>query len=498
MKTNAQHKTRLITSRGYTMDIVQAVIDVYDKSRHTIPQELVALCEGDSEEESCYSIAQWVDDNISYKRDPDGEQWIKQPARLIADMEGDCKSFSILICAFLSEIGIPNKFRFVSYKGADYTHVYPVAVINDREFPIDVVALKQKGVPIGQELKYKKKLDKMNSTRISELSGVGGMTCQISNDMSVAELVAESASLVAMVQLRTSIYYKYQLLKEVIKKYQTNADNFRLACYMWLAEGGYEFNEYPQRGITSWDVRLGNIEACVKAQNNPRSGYAIDEELFNSQEFQVQWSWLEENIFPYLNKYKKDTANTQIAKDLLEVGINGLYLFIPNQYLSSTQKQKKQNQNVFLEMMCGTSAFTETSAKNFVYAGFVSMYKCTPQACFNAMFKKSVPSSYSDYLAGDDDDDWCGQIEYNDNYIEVQKAEVVSEGSVMDNVSGWIDKGVKWFTDMWGTITGGTPTKNNYRKLTPSLSDGGGTMGWVVLAGALVLGLFVFKRKRRK
>ena len=158
MKTNAKHKTRLITSRGYTMDIVQAVIDVYDKSRHTIPQELVALCECDSEEESCYSIAQWVDDNISYKRDPDGEQWIKQPARLIADMEGDCKSFSILICAFLSEIGIPNKFRFVSYKGADYTHVYPVAVINEREFPLDVVALKQKGVPIGQELNYKKKL----------------------------------------------------------------------------------------------------------------------------------------------------------------------------------------------------------------------------------------------------------------------------------------------------------------------------------------------------
>lgn len=496
MKQNAQHKTRLITPRGYTMDIVNAVVDVYNKSRHTIPQELVDMCECDSAEESCYCIAQWVDDNISYKRDPDGEQWIRQPARLIADGEGDCKSFSILICSFLTQLGIPNKFRFVSYRGSDYTHVYPVAVINDRDFPIDVVALKQQGVPIGQELKYKKKLDKMNSTRISELSGVGGMTIQLTNDISVAELVAESASLVAMVQLRTSMYWKYQLLKDIIKKYQGNADDFRLACYMWLYEGGYEFNEYPQGGGVSYSVRLQNIESCVKAQNNPRSGYAIDEELFNSDEFQSQWAWLEENIFPYLNKYKKDTENVQIAKDLLKVGINGLYLFIPNQYLSSTQRQKKQNQNVFLEMMCGTSAFTETSAKNFVYAGFVSMYKCTPQACFNAMFKKSVPSSYSDYLAGDDDD-WCGQIEYNDNYIEVQKAEVVSEGSVMDSVSGWIDKGVKWFTDMWGTITGGTTTKNNYRKLTPSLSDGGSTMGWVVLAGALVLGLFVFKKRRK-
>lgn len=499
MKTNAENKNRVLKKKGYTMDIVKAVIEVYERSKDTLPAELLSMCKGQDEEDICYFIGEWVNSNITYRRDPEGEQWIRHPARLIADGEGDCKSYSILICSFLSAKGIRNKFRFVSYRGADYTHVYPVAEIDGRELPIDVVALQQQGLPIGEELKYKKKYDIMNSTRISELSGVSGMSCQVTNDMSVAELVAESASLVAMTQLRIGIYWKYQLLKEVVKEYQTNADNFKLACYMWLAEGGHKFNNYPQKGIVSWDVRLGNIASCVRAQNNPRSGYAIDEELFNSPEFQEQWSWLERNIFPYLNKYKTDTENVAISSDLLQVGINGLYLFIPDQYLSSTQKQKKQNQNVFLEMLCGNSAFTEDSAKNFVYAGFLSMYKCTPQACFNAMFKKSVPDSYTAYLAGDDDDDWCGQIEYNDNYIEVQKAEVVEDGSILDSVGGWIDKGVKWFTEMWGTITGGSTTKNNnYRKLTPSLSDGGSSMGWFVLAGAVVLGLFIFKRKRRK
>lgn len=494
MKTEAKNKSRVINPKGYTMDIVKAVVDVYDTSRTTIPDELICCC-SDSDEEACFFIAQWVDDNISYKKDPEGEQWIKTPARLISDGEGDCKSFSILICAFLTEIGIPNKFRFVSYRGQDYTHVYPVAELYGREFPIDVVALKQQGLPIGQELKYKKKYDRMNSTRISELSGVDGMSIQLSNDISVAELVAESASLVAMVQLRTGIYWKYQLLREAIKKYQTNEDNMRLACYMWLSEGGRRFNDYPQRGIPSWSARLGNMEGCVRAQNKPNSGYEIDESLFNSPEFKEQWQWLEDNIFPYLNKYKKDTENVKVARDLLEVGMNGMYLFIHDSYLNSTQKQKKTNQNVFLEMLVGNTAFTETSAKYFVYAGFLSTYRCTPQSCFNAMFGKSIPSDYSSFIG--EDDDWCGHIEYNDNYIEVQKAEVVSTPEIKDSVGGWIDQAVGWFTSIWKTVTGNSSGGNNYRKLTPSISDGGSTTGWLLVAGLAVLGLFLLKRRKR-
>ena len=502
MKTSANNKKRLVNPKGYTMDIVNAVCDCYDRNRQTVPNELFALCRdmgATSPSDICAFIFEWVDDNIDYKVDPNGEQWIKTPARLISDGVGDCKSFSILICSFLTHYGIDNMFRFVAYKGSDYTHVYPVAVIDGEEVPLDVVAYKQRGIDIGNELKYKKKYDRMNSTRISELSGIGGMEITVSNDMSVAELVAESCALVGMVQLDKTKYNKYQILKELIKKYQSSLDNFRMACYGWIYQGETS-GEYPSKGTISYDVFMNNCTSFVQYQNDPRSGYSIDQDIMDMPEVQESFSFLEENVYPYLNKYKQNSDNKKLAKDLLNVGMNGLYLFIPNNYLNGTQKQKKQNENTFVEMMCGTSAFTETSAKNFIYAGFVSMYKCSPQSCFNAMFGKKVNTDYRAYLAGDDD--FCGQIEFNPNYpdtMEVQKAEVVKDADIKGGVKDWIDSATGWFTKIWEAVTGGSGSGNNtHRKITPSLDDGGSGMGWVVLAGACVLGFMLLRKKRRK
>lgn len=504
MKTSANNKKRLVNPKGYTMDIVKAVCDCYDRNRQTVPQELFALCRdmgNTSPEDICAFIFEWVDDNIDYKVDPNGEQWIKTPARLISDGIGDCKSFSILICSFLTHYGIDNMFRFVSYKGNDYTHVYPVAVIGGAEVPLDVVAFKQRGTEIGNEIKYKKKYDRMNSTRISELSGVGGMEISISNDISVAELVAESCALVGMAQLRQAKYNKYKLLVELIHRYHDNIDNLRLACYGWLSQGeGSGKYDYPSKGEVYYNVFLGNCQSFVNAQNKPYSGYEVSQSVLDMPAVSETFDYLEENIFPYLDKYKQNADNLKLAKDLLEVGMNGLYMFIPDSYLNSTQRQKKQNQNTFIEMMCGSSAFTEASAKNFIYAGFMSMYHCSPQSCFNAMFKKKVNTSYSAYLSGDDED-FCGQIEFNPNYpdtIGVQKAEVVSSSDINGTVKDWIDSSVGWFTKMWGTITGGGSGGDNYRKLTPSLDDSGSGMGLIVVAGVAVLGFFLLRRRNKR
>lgn len=499
MRTSANNKKRLVNPKGYTMDIVKAVCDCYDRNRQTVPAELFALCSdlgNETPSDICAFIFEWVDDNIDYKVDPNGEQWIKTPARLISDGIGDCKSFSILICSFLTHYGIDNMFRFVSYKGSDYTHVYPVAVIDGQEIPMDVVAYKQRGIEIGNEIQYVKKYDRMNPTRISELSGVDGMSISINNQMSVAELVAESCALVGMVQLRTNVYNKYKVLRELVSKYRSNASNLNVACYVWIEYGISSRQDYPAKGSDRYDAFLRTVESSV--ENISANPHLIKKAVLEraSEDFE----WLEENIYPFVNSYKNDSDIMTLAKDLLNVGMNGLYLFIPNSYLSSTQKQKKQNQSTFLEMMCGTSAFTEESALNFVYAGFVSMYKCTPQSCFNAMFNKNIPSGYSDYLAGEDDD-FCGQIEFNPNYpdtLEVTKAEVVKDSDISSNLSSWIDLATGWFTKIWNTVTGGSGSNNTYRKLTPSVDDSGSGMGWVVLAGACVLGFLLLRKKRRK
>lgn len=503
MNTNADHKKRLVNPKGYTMDIVNAVLDCYDKNRQTVPSELIYLCsECDDDRELCDFIFNWVNENIEYKVDPSGEQWIKTPARLIDDGVGDCKSFSILICSILTTFGIKNMFRFVAYKGKDYQHVYPVAIIEDREFPIDVVAYKQRGVGIGEEIKYRKKYDRMNSTKISELSGIDNMSVKITSDMSVAELVAESCAMVAMAQLSTTMYNKYKILRAIISKYQSNLDNLRLACYGFLRLGVWDNANtyYPAEGTSSYNVFMQNVDSFVKAQNNPNSGYAIEDDVINAPEVSTEMKWLETNVYPFAGKYKQDSEIVTLANDLLSVGLNGLYLFIPDSYLSATQKQKKKNQNTFIEMLCGNSAFTEYSAKNFVYAGFLSQYKITPQDLFNRMFKKDVNSSYRSYLAGEDDD-YCGQIEYNPNYNSyevVTKAEVVNDDSTLSSKIGvWIEKATGWFTSIWKTVTGGTDN-NTYKKITPSYDDGGGVMGWALLAVAVVIGGILLKKKKSR
>lgn len=502
MKGNSENKKRLVNPKGYTKDIMNAVLDCYDKNRQTVPSKLIYLCsEFDDDKEMCDFIFHWVDENIEYKADPEGEQWIKTPARLIDDGVGDCKSFTILLCSILSAFGIQNMFRFVAYKGRDYTHVYPVAIIDGQEFPIDVVAYKQKGIQIGQELTYKKKYDRMNSTRISQLSGVDGvdgMSCKVDDSMSVAELVSSSMCLVAMSQLRTDDYWAYTMLTELIRLYQKNLDNLKTACYHWLASNfSYRtFKYFPQKGTPSWDARLRTIESAIARP----SDYSIDPSITDNKDFKERWNWLEKEIFPYVNKYAEDSDNIQASKDLLNVGMNGLYLFIGNSYLTLAQKEKKANQNIFLEMLVQGTAFTELSAKNFVYAGFLSMYKVTPQECFNVMFGKSIPSSYRAYMAGEDDD-FCGQIEFNPNsgaYEVVQKAEVVSDKeTVSSQIGSWLDKATGWFTSIWNAVTGGS-SNDTYRKVTPNYSDSEGSMfGWVMLFGAVALGFLVLKKKRR-
>lgn len=70
-------------------------------------------------------IASFVKENIQYKEDGLTEQKIQTPIALLRSKEGDCKSFALLIAAFLTSLGIENGFRFAQYPGNnDYTHVY--------------------------------------------------------------------------------------------------------------------------------------------------------------------------------------------------------------------------------------------------------------------------------------------------------------------------------------------------------------------------------------
>lgn len=162
-------KNTIKKRRGTTKDIINEVLNTYQDTWHTTAELAETLKRG-TEEETCRAVFEFIIANVNYNEDPNGVQWIRTPARLLHDGEGDCKSMAILSASLLNNLGIPCFFRFVSFsKNNQITHVYTVTeggIIIDPVERID-------GQPVfnyASQYTYKKD---MNTTQISRLSGIG-------------------------------------------------------------------------------------------------------------------------------------------------------------------------------------------------------------------------------------------------------------------------------------------------------------------------------------
>lgn len=114
---------------GNNADIVSRWKECYEEFKDQ-PMDLVQeIRNAGTIDDKCQAVFGYMVCNTHYKLDPDGVQYIKSPARLIADGCGDCKSYTMFIASCLHCLGIPCKVRFVNFDGgSQYTHVYPVAL----------------------------------------------------------------------------------------------------------------------------------------------------------------------------------------------------------------------------------------------------------------------------------------------------------------------------------------------------------------------------------
>lgn len=134
---------------GNNADVVRNVVGCYRKWRLQ-PQDIVSELHGLETDDICYSLFKYVLANVRYKEDTAGYQFIKSPARLLHDGEGDCKSMTIFIASCLYCLGIPHILRFVGFDNSgQYTHVYPVAIDEGgNEIIIDCVERDSEGRPV--------------------------------------------------------------------------------------------------------------------------------------------------------------------------------------------------------------------------------------------------------------------------------------------------------------------------------------------------------------
>jgi hypothetical protein len=153
-----------------------------------------------------------VKDNINYKIDPPGVQWIRTPARLWADKEGDCKSFSVFIGSCLHQLGIPFTFRFVSFDdtNATPTHVYVVVPVKGgKEIYLDAV-LPQFNV----QKPFTYKQDFKMPTAIARLSGVSATYQDVANALAAEYQALKRAGKLNKLQADQYSFYYNALLQK--------------------------------------------------------------------------------------------------------------------------------------------------------------------------------------------------------------------------------------------------------------------------------------------
>lgn len=106
------------------------------------------------------ALFDFVDTHFTYVEDPVGSQWVQTPSYFFhTTREGDCKSFTVFISSVLYNMGISHHIRYTAYGTSDYRHVYPVAILNGKEIPLDVVWKKQEGGKFGRQKLFTNKKD---------------------------------------------------------------------------------------------------------------------------------------------------------------------------------------------------------------------------------------------------------------------------------------------------------------------------------------------------
>lgn len=110
---------------------------VYDTVRF-IPQvvqetlfqtsKLAPLLKGRNVYETCKNIWDFVYEHIAYKKDEEGKEQIRSPARGWHDrFHGiDCDCYTVFISSILSNLKIKHKLRITKYKQDHFQHIYPI------------------------------------------------------------------------------------------------------------------------------------------------------------------------------------------------------------------------------------------------------------------------------------------------------------------------------------------------------------------------------------
>lgn len=145
----------------HTVDFIPKVV------QQTLAQtkKISQLLKGKTVYETCSNIWHFVYQHINYKKDEEGYEQIRSPARAWHDRKQgvDCDCYSVFISSILTNLGIPHILRITKYHREYFQHIYPVVSHNGKQITIDCVTDKfDYEVPFSEKKDYPMDLQYLN------------------------------------------------------------------------------------------------------------------------------------------------------------------------------------------------------------------------------------------------------------------------------------------------------------------------------------------------
>ena len=142
---------------------------------------IASVLKGRNDYETCRNIWHFVYGHIAYRKDKDGYEQIRSPARSWHDRKAgvDCDCYTTFISSILTNLGIRHKLRITKYHRDYFQHIYPIAELQNRQVVIDCVTDKfDYEVPFSEKKDYRMDLQYLNGLdgySDGYMDGTGGM-----------------------------------------------------------------------------------------------------------------------------------------------------------------------------------------------------------------------------------------------------------------------------------------------------------------------------------
>lgn len=102
---------------------------------------------------ACYH---WVLGNVRYRRDPNGNELVKEPRQTLRTLAGDCDDISVLLCALLEAVGNKTALVLAGFRNRSMpSHVFCAVKVPDGLVVVDPVANTQTTKMLGEMTGWK-------------------------------------------------------------------------------------------------------------------------------------------------------------------------------------------------------------------------------------------------------------------------------------------------------------------------------------------------------